>query len=1239
MPPTQKPTTIPTTASPTTRAPTYFADKPTPLPSTSFPTGRPTSVPTSSPTFSPAPLIVKMTSKAQSKDSIAVSVWLQGGKGIVYCAAINSNLPSPAVLDIVRQKNSAISENSVASLVLSGLSAMTKYNLYCVTQSNHGVYSRQSDIAHTSDTTLCCKSVLVNIGVSNAFEGTTTLTAATVQIDTAPSIALQINLGVQGTLGSSGGSTLSPNTISATNKMTSMWTTNIVFIAGIADVYNITVTLTGPSSSEYNVIYVRGDNNIGVISQDTEPVTPKLASAQFSADGSAVVVSFDAPTDKGGYTNSFPCTNLLAFPGAASSMCTWQYDASQIMVYAGPAATSLLVIGSTVSVVSGTIKAKCTALSAITCKKWAYITTNNSPAVVLTRPASPIPPVITIVAPNVVGGCNSFTLDLSSSTGAGGRPWQQPRFVIDSNTVNASLLQDFFNNTYQMSPPTAVPYNLLVKGGSYGITVTLCNFLGACSVATHSLSVSLSMEPLPVVSILGQQYINIARNQGLSISAIAYTAECSGSLSFANIAFVWRVFASDTGLEVTSLTTESRDPSRFKLSAYRLSKNTQYTIKVQATQTLSGKSSSTSVNVFVTSSDLVAVIKGGRQMSARQGEAFTLDATSSYDQDVQDATGVDSDGKKLVYAWTCVQIQPSYSTSCPLSLPPNFSSLGQFAASGISDSSVLTVSRFTLTVSDVQQTRSSVTYTDVTILRASAPVVSITSSTQSLQNVNVLSTVVLTGSVQLVASTCNAIWSVNDNSISLRDASLVPIATSLTSPSQTSLNLVLGPNSLPERATLVFSLTCASSTASVTITTNGPPLPGKFDISPTRGTELTTKFSFSTSQWTDPDLPISFQFGFVSSSKTMIIQSRSESSFGASILPAGSLSSNFTLKGTAQVFDTLGANVFAFSSIIVNLASSTFDTTKTILSSLSASTGSIDNTKQVLSTAGSVMNRVDCSGAPICAKLNRTACDKTSQTCGPCLPNFIGDLGDANTACLDPISFAAHVRASSLMSKDCAVPSCSGHGKCVFVNSDTGNIISNCPLTSTTCDAICMCNFNYTGSACDITIAAALSRQKTRELLINSLTSIVTGEDATAEAVDSWATSLSTLTQIPSDLTSHSVDVTMNVAQSIVGSASASSPTTIANIMSALDATSTSAVSSSLDISASHGAKTLNILSQMDSLISVYPGQNSVTSVLKDFRMATQAHSLESTSTSAGGGIDASPSRMQRLFLVNKYLQ
>merc|ERR1711871_1047950 len=50
--------------------------------------------------------------------------------------------------------------------------------------------------------------------------------------------------------------------------------------------------------------------------------------------------------------------------------------------------------------------------------------------------------------------------------------------------------------------------------------------------------------------------------------------------------------------------------------------------------------------------------------------------------------------------------------------------------------------------------------------------------------------------------------------------------------------------------------------ASISITINDAPIPGKFSVSPDHGKEMSTLFTMTCVNWSDDDLPLTFAFGY-----------------------------------------------------------------------------------------------------------------------------------------------------------------------------------------------------------------------------------------------------------------------------------------------------------------------------------------------------------------------------------------
>jgi len=267
----------------------------------------------------------------------------------------------------------------------------------------------------------------------------------------------------------------------------------------------------------------------------------------------------------------------------------------------------------------------------------------------------------------------------------------------------------------------------------------------------------------------------------------------------------------------------------------------------------------------------------------------------------------------------------------------------------------------------------------ISISPADAPTVSVQYVTPKRMNpsdsLKVTGTV---GNVKVVDVNCT--WSIDDASIDLPAVASTPIIFLLVPSSigQSVLNFALPPATLRERASFVFTLSCIpeknaiASSASLTVSTNGPPLSGQFSVIPVTGTALNTSFMFLSSKWFDEDLPLSYHYGFVAAGSLVTLQSRSEISYGNSTLPVGDASLDFSLQLFAQVFDVMNAQTVVYKTVTVRKTIvSTKRLNDLISTELSSGASSVDNTKKVIGLVSSMLNTVDCSKSPNCTALNR----------------------------------------------------------------------------------------------------------------------------------------------------------------------------------------------------------------------------------------------------------------------------
>ena len=127
---------------------------------------------------------------------------------------------------------------------------------------------------------------------------------------------------------------------------------------------------------------------------------------------------------------------------------------------------------------------------------------------------------------------------------------------------------------------------------------------------------------------------------------------------------------------------------------------------------------------------------------------------------------------------------------------------------------------------------------------------------------------------------------------------------------------------------------------------------------------IQTSFVMSASLWQDVDLPITYSLYYMDplSGQSTVIQSRSETSYGTSKLPAGDASRNFTIISGVFVYDNLDAmSTKEFPGLKVNEVPA-IDLQSILLRTMDDGDGAnIDDKKQSIAIATSTVNNVDCT--------------------------------------------------------------------------------------------------------------------------------------------------------------------------------------------------------------------------------------------------------------------------------------
>jgi hypothetical protein len=895
---------------------------------------------------------------------------------------------------------------------------------------------------------------------------------------------------------------------------------------------------------------------------------PLLTNVTFASDGSYLIVEFDSPTNLGGFSllSSFSCNHLFDFPCSSLSKCQW-INSKIVYAYiktsdecAKP--TDIIKLAK-----NAVIKAPCS-LDMDDCSKYDQWSISNTSAPLasmrIANAANPISPSIIVSLPSKLSwNCSSLTLDLTGSYGNCGRSWRNISILVGSNIhdLDLSKLQEFLDHRYQMNPPSSIPAHYFsLPNVRYTFEVKLCNFLGTCSYATES--VLMISEAVPTVKIISSQPspVKITRSRSLQLLSIAtIDSACNASsVSKNSISYNWTTFSVVTPTEKqfqSGIISTSKDPSRFVLPSYSLLSNHTYEVILTVSSELGYfQSTSTSVQVFVNEGSLLVKIKGGiNERNIRSGESLSLDAANSYDEDKGESIHESEAG--LHFEWSCIQLEPIINrTSCAAVFEIQKSALSSsiitMKASINSEHSKV---QWTLKIYDELKSRSVSSSVLVAILPLLSPTISLQSNAllgKGGGTMNAGQSLQITGTINIPAGIkSNASWTVLGSApLSLSSVSLTPLSqqfpASTTSSQSFTIFLALPGNTLFVGSSYAFGLRCQlsypgkSALSTIMINVNSPPTPGSFTIQPMSGREIIDSFTFLCNQWIDANLPLSYQFSYLSlSGMKIVIRSSSIISYASSKLPGGR-SRNGTVLCIADIYDSLSANSTASLPVYVLKAEdvNAIDASSFIHSTLTVA-ATVDELMKGTAIASYLLNSANCSLSPNCTALNRLPCYSSSHTCGPCLSSLmIGLKGDSNDKCYDPLS-SSSISVDHQLKKVCA-GNCSSHGHCVAYSA-----LTNSPLTSSSslspipcyegdlsCYVKCECYGGYQKSPnCEVSDHQIEERSKLREIVVNRVIDYINLQDASETTIYAWMNSLNEVSKVSHELSNSSISSIMKV--------------------------------------------------------------------------------------------------------------
>jgi hypothetical protein len=871
---------------------------------------------------------------------------------------------------------------------------------------------------------------------------------------------------------------------------------------------------------------------------------PLLTNATFAPDGLSFFVTFALQCTTPKLNEDFACDKFFRFACANVSTCHWVNNKTlQAMV---PSNNVCAGPGDKFQISDKTNNPLCSCTPAKVCNK-VDISLRET---VIKYPKTPTVPSVIFNLPSVLPSCSGLNFDLSNSFGSLGRSWSRVNVTVVTTSVGYDVsglertIQSHFNVKYpQLTPPLKVSSSYLKANTQVNFTATICSFLGGCNTRQFMMKIVESF--IPTATIVNP-LSTIVRSQPFLLQSSIQKTACNTSLNANGLQYIWTVFRLSktipgTKILESTIKSSSKDPSRFALNPYSLQSNQSYVINL-LTKYLDS-SSITPVQIDVKVGSLRAIIQGNGQQAMRVGEMLTLDGSQSYDEDTDNLKGL---AAGLKFSWSC---SASDSICSDIFNATVFQSSRQspFLILKTNQSAAHRIARLTLTVVDPLTTRMATTTITMNILPSIYPTIALSSNANSNNNnkINPSQSLQLTANINMPTSGMygNTTWFSND--VDLKAIS----STSLFQTISSNLNSNLGnyfallPNSLTPGKSYSFGLKCQLcgniQTASfITIAVNAPPSLGHFEVTPSSGTAFVDLFHLRCNSWTDSDLPLYYQFSFLSyTGLTLITKTLTTLPYTQTVLPEGLRENNKKVTCQADIYDSLNANSTVYYAVQVTTL------LKANLSALvhfnidTKNAVDLDDLIKGVNIASSLLNQPNCTLAPNCTQLNRFPCLSTSHTCGPCqISYFASSTGDGNELCVKELSNQVIIHQRR---KECYL-NCSSHGDCIYYSQVTGKRIDSCYEGDLSCYSSCSCDVGYKlSNYCEMTDEESKIWISLRDLVVERLITNIQLQDPSEQVVSGWINSLLAVSQVPIQISEKSLASLLDLSQHALSTADA----------------------------------------------------------------------------------------------------
>lgn len=716
---------------------------------------------------------------------------------------------------------------------------------------------------------------------------------------------------------------------------------------------------------------------------------------------------------------------------------------------------------------------------------------------------------------------------MMSSTGSGPTNWKNVSVDVESRfatTSSMTLIRTFLDQQYVIAPPKSIPRAYFDAGVSYTFTIRACNFLNLCGLATAKVSV-LNVTS-PYVMVQGGRSRSIKRSDDIRLFANVHVLRaCDANETKSGINYAWSVTANN--IELTSIFSQSRNPSMFYLPALSFPIAQIYKVVLRGIDTITGFSATDTIIVSVVEDPLTVQVVGPSVQSVAAGGSLSLSALTS----------MEAFASSFAYNWSCYQTYPTLSSSCGISFP------GTASKKTVSLHGNRANSTSVVQITVASNSETAIATVTVHVMARNVPNITLSIS---MENVGTIAgqngaVVIRAGSkLKLSANASFLSEGLDFNALPLAQWSFVGGTTNLSAHVSTPttvdlaqqalrssalngtyripVNLVILENAMTAGNTYTLQLKADRYQYSFTVYANLAPVSGTFSINPTSGGELSVQFLLLASLWIDSDLPLTYSFGYRGLDDVVLpLRLPSEAAFTTSQLVCLSRrSATDTAIVVLQVFDAFGADTSSSltATISCNTARSNAQFAQLLKGTLESADGDDSGISKAIALGSGVVNSVDCTKAINCgSKYHRSDCTYTANTCGKCLPGYVGANHDANSPCVAPASQSSHRRLEvDLLASSCTSGSncadwqmcrfgmceaqlvacpgqgaCSNHGSCYYANKNTGHELMNCSVVDVFCETICQCEAGFYGTGCEYNASDWFAAMDSRRLLVDAM--------------------------------------------------------------------------------------------------------------------------------------------------------